>query len=402
MMKIVAAFGLAALATAIVLDARTPAMASTSIDACVDRLRVSAINAGVSRSVANEALGIVAYDERAVKFSRAQPEFKTPLWDYIAFLVDRKRIADGQRMLERHSATLDRIEETYRVDRHVVVAIWGVESDFGQVEGGFHVPHALANVICSGRRAKFFQRELNTILGLVTRGDVALADLSGSWAGAFGQTQFMPSTYKALAVDFDGDGRRDLVNSVPDALASTANFLKDAGWRDTRPWGYEVTVPSGFSGPTGRTERAEMATWRKRGLRKVDGSALPSAGSAALIRPAGKGGPSFLVTRNFDALYRYNVAISYALAIGHLADRLGGGEAFVTAWPTDDAGLSRAQRLDLQKLLIAAGYDIGDADGKIGPMTRGGIRAAEEDKGLPVTGRAGQKIYRTLGGQLSE
>lgn len=294
-------------AAVLVALSAVPASAAT-LDACVAGLRAQAAKAGVSRAVADQALGKVAFDEKAVRFSRTQPETKTAIWDYMAFLVDPPRIADGLAMLKRHDRTLRAVEKAYGVDRHVIAALWGIESDYGRFRGDFFVPHALANVICAGRKASFFTNELNKALGLVTRGDIKLDDLTGSWAGAFGQTQFLPSTYVRLAVDFDGDGRRDLVNSVPDALASAANYLRNAGWRPGQPWGYEVKVPKGYRGPTGRKARASLATWAGRGVTRIDGSKLSGDGAVGLIRPAGAAGPSFLVFGNFTALYSYNAA----------------------------------------------------------------------------------------------
>jgi lytic murein transglycosylase len=301
-------------------------------------------------------------------------------------------------MLKRHDRTLRAVEKTYGVDRYVIAALWGIESDYGRFKGDFFLPHALANVICAGRKPAFFTNELIKALGLVTRGDLKLDDLTGSWAGAFGQTQFLPSTYARLAVDFDRDGRRDLVNSVPDALASAANYLKKAGWRTGVPWGYEVRLPTGYRGPSGRSNRALITAWAGRGVTRIDGAKLTGRGTASLIRPAGAG-PAFLVFANFTALYSYNAAESYALAIGHLSDRLKGRGPLVAPWPTDDPGLTRAQRTQLQRLLIAAGYDIGEADGRIGPITVKAIRQAEEKLGMTVTGRPGTKIFRALGGK---
>lgn len=387
------------LAAALAVVALAPAPAAASLETCLPQLRAAALKAGVSQRTVDAALANVAYDEKAVRFSTSQPEYQTPIWDYLAFLVDKERIADGRKMLERHARVLERVEKTYGIDRHIVVAVWGVESDYGQFRGDFHVPHALANVACTGRRASYFRSELIEILKIVDRGDVRLADLHGSWAGAFGQTQFMPSTYRRLAVDFDGDGRKDLVNSVPDALASTANYLKNAGWVAGMPWGYEVKLPAGYRGPSGRKAKVAVSDWGKRGIRHLDGGELAGTAQAGLLLPAGAQGPAFLVFSNFDAIYTYNVAESYALAISHLADRLMGGGPFQVAWPTSDPGLSRKERLELQKLLLRAGYDIGEADGRVGAATRAGISQAEARLGLPVTGRPGQRIYRALGGR---
>jgi len=385
------------LAAAVMVFTFQPATAS--LNSCVAGLKRAAIKAGVSRAVANLALANVKFDEKVARFSRRQPEKITYIWDYMAFLVDAKRIRDGKAMMKKYSSTLRAVEKRYGVDRYFVTALWGIESDYGKFRGDFFTPHSLANLVCGGnRRAKLFKRELIIALQLVSRGDIKLSDLKGSWAGAFGQTQFMPSTYKRLAVDFDKNGRRDLVNSVPDALASTANFLKKAGWRSGQTWGYEVKIPKNYRGRSGRKRRASLTTWRKRGLVRINGKKLSGKRRAGLILPAGKKGPAFLVFRNFDAIYSYNVAISYALSISLLSDRLRGRKPFVKPWPTNDPGLSRKQRLHLQKLLNKNGFNVGEADGRIGPATRAGIKKAQRKYGLKVDGRPGTRIYRRLGG----
>jgi len=385
------------LAAAVMVFTYQPA--SASLKSCVAGLKRAAIKAGVSRDVANLALANVKYDEKVARFSRRQPEKITYIWDYMAFLVDAKRIRDGKAMLKKYSRTLKAVEKKYGVNRYFVTALWGVESDYGKFRGDFFTPHSLANLVCGGnRRAKLFKRELIIALQLVSRGDIKLSDLKGSWAGAFGQTQFMPSTYKRLAVDFDRNGRRDLVNSVPDALASTANFLKKAGWRTGQTWGYEVRIPKNYRGRWGRKRKASLTTWRKRGLVRINGKRLSGKRRAGLILPAGKKGPAFLVFRNFNAIYSYNVAISYALSISHLSDRLRGRKPFVKPWPTNDPGLTRKQRLHLQKLLNKNGFNVGEADGRIGPATRAGIKKAQRKYGLKVDGRPGTRIYRRLGG----
>ncbi len=375
------------------------AASALALEACVSDIRREAVAAGVPQKLADQALGGVKYDEKAVRFSRTQPEYKTEIWDYMAFLVDAERIRDGRALMKRHQTLLAQVQKRVGVDRHIVAALWGVETDYGRKKGDFFIPHALANVVClSGRRASYFKGELITALKIVAAGDLHLKDLHGSWAGAFGQTQFMPSTYRRLAVDFDGNGRKDLVNSEADALASAANYLKKAGWNNRLPWGFEVHLPKGYNGPSGRKKRASLSTWAKRGITHIDGTPVQGAYSAGLLLPAGRNGPAFLVTKNFDALYSYNVAESYALAIGHLSDRLRGHGPLEAKWPTDDPGLSRAQRLDLQKRLLLNGYNIGKADGLIGPVTQDAIRKAEIRLGMEPTGRPGTKIYRALGG----
>ncbi len=378
----------------------TDPAAATEFSSCVDSLKTAAIASGVSPSLAAEALNVPEPDETVLRVSKVQPEFKTPIWDYLGFLVDEQRVEDGQAKMRAHDQVLRAAEQRFGVDRHVIAAVWGVETDYGNLTGRNFLPHALATLACRGeRRTDFWRGELIAALNLVERGDLALEELYGSWAGAFGQTQFIPSTYERLAVDFDGDGRRDLVRSVPDALGSTANYLNRGGWRTGEPWMIEVKVPLGYTGPAGRDNKAELSTWTQRGVVRADGAPLSGSGQAGLLLPAGPQGPGFLVFRNFDAIYSYNRAESYALAISHLADRLAGYPPFRTPWPTDDPGLSRAERLQLQKLLLARGYDIGEPDGQIGPVTRSAIAEAEQSLGMPPTGRAGKKIYRALGGE---
>ncbi|HSM40066.1 MAG TPA: lytic murein transglycosylase [Afifellaceae bacterium] len=372
--------------------------ASASLESCVAGLRNQAVRAGVGKSVVQAALGNVKFDEKAVRFSRTQPEYETPIWDYMSFLVDEDRIATGRAMMKKHDRTLRAVEKAYGVDRYVIAALWGIESNYGQEQGDFFIPHSLANVICAGKRPKFFTGQLIAALKFVERGDLKLDDLYGSWAGAFGQTQFIPTTYQSLAVDFDRNGRRDLVHSVPDALGSTANYLKKNGWRRGQGWGFEVRLPRGYKGPSGRKARASLSTWAKRGVVGIDGKKPGGKATAGLLLPAGKSGPALLVTHNFNVIRTYNSHDAYALAISHLSDRLRGGKPIHAAWPTSDPGLTRSQRLQLQILLLRAGYDIGEADGKIGPATRAAIKKAEAQFGLPVTGRPGMKIYRALGG----
>jgi lytic murein transglycosylase len=255
---------------------------------------------------------------------------------------------------------------------------------------------SLATTACIGRRQAYFRGELMAALRILQNGDVPPEALTGSWAGAFGQTQFMPSTFLRLAVDLDGDGRRDIVGSVPDALGSAANILRHAGWASGDPWGDEVRMPENYRGPLGRRARRTLEEWSGLAIRKVDGGALTGSGRAALFLPSGREGPAFLVFRNFEAIRSYNPSDSYALAIAHLSDRLRGGGPFQSAWPTDDPGLSRADRRELQELLTAHGYDLGKPDGIIGSRTRAAIEAFQESAGLPVDGRPGQRVLGAL------
>jgi lytic murein transglycosylase len=254
---------------------------------------------------------------------------------------------------------------------------------------------SLSTLACLGERASYFRGELMAALKIIANGDVAADRLNGSWAGAFGQTQFMPSTFLRLAVDLDGDGRRDIVDSAPDALGSTANYLHKSGWRPGLAWGFEVKLPQNYSGPSGRRNKAAMSAWAARGLTRVDGRAL-GEGEAGLLAPAGFNGPAFLVTSNFEAIYSYNASESYALAIAYLSDRLAGGGPFTTPWPTDNPGLSRAERRELQKLLISRGYDVGEPDGAVGKKTKDAIADFESKNGLDRDGRPSLKVIEAL------
>ncbi len=379
-----------------------PAWAQAPADeftTCLNTLRAPARAVGVSDASFTQYTQGLVPDMSVIDKLNYQPEFRTAIWDYLAGLVDDQRVAEGKAMLALHADVLARVNERFGVDPATVVAVWGVESNFGQTFGKSPLVQSLGTLSCFGRRQAYFRTEFYATLRILQAGHITADRLVGSWAGAFGHTQFMPSTFERLAVDFDGDGRADLMDSTPDALASTANFLAKAGWQSGQPWGFEVKLPSGFntSGEGRRTKRT-MADWAGRGLRLVDGSPLPASGSAGLLTPAGPQGPAFLVLRNFDAIYSYNAAESYGLAIAHLADRLRGGGRFVTPWPTDDPGLSRAERREVQSLLIARGHDIGEVDGMLGDKSRVAIRAEQERLGQEVNGRAGQKLLKTLRG----
>lgn len=377
--------------------AEPPAYDTAAYARCVDRLARDASAAGISQATFDAHVRPVTPDTSVLALLDYQPEFRTPIWDYLAGLVDEERVADGKAMLEEHATTLARVEEVYGVDPETVVAVWGVESDFGSTFGKRPLLESLTTLSCMGRRQDFFRGELLATLRILQDGDVRPEGLVGSWAGAFGHTQFMPSTYRRIAVDFDGDGRRDLVGSILDALASTANYLKRSGWRTGQPWGHEVRLPAGFdTGVSGRTSRRPVSYWTSRGIKRIDGGALPGYDRSALVLPAGREGPAWLVYRNFDAIYSYNAAESYAFAIALLSDRLRGKEGPVASWPTDDPGLSRKGRRELQRLLIARGHDIGEVDGIIGSASREAIRAEQARLGLPVDGRAGQKLLRAL------
>jgi len=390
-------------ATALVSSLAVPSLLATparaDFQSCLQGLRAKAAAAGVSQQTINAATRDLSFDPDIIAAEDAQPEFKTAIWDYLAGLVDDERVAEGRANMHKWGQALHTASTRYGVDASTIVAVWGVESNFGQNFGKRPIVASLATVSCGGRRQGYFSGEFVAALKILDAGDVDPRQFTGSWAGAFGHTQFMPSTFLRIAVDLDGDGRRDLIGSVPDALGSTANYLHKSGWMPGVPWGFEVRLPDGYRGPSGRTHREAMGTWAARGITRIDGSAL-GGGTAALLLPAGADGPAFLVTRNFDAIYSYNAAESYALAIALLSDRLRGLGGLRTPWPTNDPGLSRAQRRELQALLMRRGYDLdGKADGVIGSKTHAAIVDFQRSAGLTPSGRASASVLGALQGR---
>jgi lytic murein transglycosylase len=372
--------------------------ASSDLQECFSHLKAKAELAGVSNQTFVMATNEFEPDLSVLKKLDYQPEFKTPIWDYITSLVDENRIDDGLLMLQQHKNILEKVRQSYGVDPYTVVAVWGVESNYGKNFGKYSLIKSLGTLSCYGRRQNYFRSEFLSTLKILQKGDIKSEDLKGSWAGAFGHTQFMPSTFEKIAVDFDKDGRRDLINSIPDALASTANFLHEANWDDSIGWGYEVKLPSDFN-PNGesRRKKRDVKEWISRGVRLAGGKPLPqNMEKTGLIMPAGINGPTFLVNKNFDSIYRYNAAESYALAIVHLSDRLRGKSSFITPWPTDDLGLNRLERIELQNILLAKGYKIGEIDGVLGEASRIAIKEEQAKLGYEITGRAGQKLLSQL------
>ena len=374
----------------------------TGFQSCIANLKNSALAAGVSSTTYDRYTQNLTPDYSVIEKLNYQPEFSTPIWDYLSGLVDDERVAAGKQKLAQHHDVLSRASAVYGVPVETIVAVWGVESNFGDISGKYPLLQALGTLSCEGRRQSYFRGEFFATMRILQRGDLREDQLKGSWAGAFGHTQFMPTTYEELAIDFDGDGRRDLVSSTSDALASTANFLKKRGWQTGQPWGFEVTIPADMSiSGESRRNKKSLSSWVDRGLVRADGSPIIQGGlsgssQAGLMSPAGSSGPMFLVFKNFDAIYSYNAAESYALAIAHLSDRLQGKPVFSKTWPTADAGTSRAERREIQYFLIKRGYDIGDADGLIGDKTRKGIIQEQNRLGLNPTGRAGQQILRAF------
>jgi lytic murein transglycosylase len=390
-------FLLAASALAALL-ASSPARAD--FQSCLGELKAAAEAKGVSSAVVDAATKNITFNPDVLEFEKEQPEFVTPIWDYIAGLVDDERIADGRAAMQHWAQWLDVAERRYGVPASVIAAVWGVESNFGKNFGTRPILQSLASLACSASwRPDYYRREFLAAMQIVGEGDADPANFVGSWAGAFGHTQFMPSTFLRLAVDLDGDGRRDVINSVPDALGSTANYLHHSGWIAGLPWGFEVKIPANYAGPSGRRAREPMSAWAARGITHIDGSPLSGEEDVGLFLPAGPRGPAFLVTRNFDAIYSYNAAESYALAIALLSDRLRGRGPIVTPWPTNDPGLSRAGRREVQTLLIQRGYDLdGKIDGVLGKKTQAAIADFQAHAGLKPDGRASQSVLTALRG----
>ncbi|MBH0007632.1 lytic murein transglycosylase [Psychrobacter sp. SWN149] len=400
------AVGFSLASTAQAAQPPAPDLSNSELQQCLDGLKNSSKFRDVDSFTFNNYRPSQP-DPSVIQSLNYQPEFQKDVWDYLSSLVDKERVEDGVRAKRQWGDTLRQIESRYGVKAEHVLGVWGVESNFGQTLGKKPLFESLATLSCFDRRQSYFQGEYANALKIVQNGDIAPNDMTGSWAGAFGQTQFMPSTFLELAVDFDGDGRRDLVNSVPDALASTANFLDNRGYRTGEPWGYEVKLPDGFWAASDRKNKKSMSYWSNQGLTLANGGSLPSdLSSAGLLLPAGIEGPAFLVGKNFDTFYSYNASENYALAIAHLSDLITREDSsktdFVTAWPTDDPGISRQQSKEIQQALLNAGYDIGGVDGIIGDNTRTAIQQYQSSKGIfPADGRAGQKFYRAIVGNAA-
>nr|WP_156802093.1 lytic murein transglycosylase [Moraxella boevrei] len=377
-----------------------PNLSNAQFQQCLSGLKNSGKFNGVSSSTF-EQYRPSEPDPSVIVSLNYQPEFQKEVWDYLAGLVDEERVQDGIQAKNRLQSTLSRIEQRYGVRAGDVLGVWGVESNFGKQLGKKDLFQSLATLSCFDRRQSYFRGEYASALKIVQNGDIRAEDMTGSWAGAFGQTQFMPSTFLRLAVDFDGDGRKDLVNSEADALASTANFLVKSGYRSGEPWGFEVKLPSGFWGESNRKNKQSISYWRNQGITLANGQPLPNTlSSAGLLLPAGKHGPAFLVGKNFDAFYSYNASENYALAIAHLSEMIRQNRTqnvgFATPWPTDDAGISRREAREIQQALINRGYNIGAVDGMIGDNTRRAIQDFQRSQGVNPDGRAGQKLHRML------
>jgi membrane-bound lytic murein transglycosylase B len=371
--------------------------AHADFDAFVRSLWPQAAARGVSRAMFVRAFQGVTPDPSVVAKLHAQPEFQQTTEQYLAKRVSDLRVAKGRAMAVQWAPTLTAIERVFGVDRRIVLSIWGNESNFGGYLGGHSVIRALATLAYEGPRRGYFRSELLSALIILQGGNTVPEAMVGSWAGAMGHPQFMPSNFYRDAVDFTGDGRRDIWNSVPDALASIANFLKNRGWQPGQTWGYEVTLPAGFDfARARRLGTAHIATWERLGIRRVRGQRFPRPGDrAALFLPAGGHGPAFLTLHNFQVLKRYNNSSNYALAVGYLADRIAGGQPFATPWPPEQA-LTRTQRIEMQQRLIAAGLLDGPADGIIGAKTQAAIHAYQQRHRLMADGHPSVALLRAM------
>jgi lytic murein transglycosylase len=348
---------------------------------------------GISRATFDEAFRGVQADPKIVALTRKQSEFVRPIWEYIDGSISGQRLERGRQMAGEWSKTLASVERTYGVPRSVVLGVWGMETNFGSFTGSIYTVQALATLAYTGYRGEFFKDELITALQILDGEHIDRDKMRGSWAGAMGQTQFMPSSFMKYAVDGNGDGIRDIWSSVPDALASTANYLRQHGWKPGLPWGFEVTLPKGFDY---RNVDHGFSRWAALGIRRVDGKALPKAGEANLFLPGGASGPAFLVTENYNVIKAYNSSDAYAMGVAHLGDRLLGGASIQGAWPRNEPSLDKDERHEVQNLLSDLGYYKGETDGKLGSKTREALWNFQLRRGLTPDGYADVAALKAL------
>lgn len=370
----------------------------SGLQAWLAEFRSRALTAGLAATDLEQALASITFLPEVVDKDRRQDEFTRAIWDYMDRAVSDDRIALGRKALKKHAALLDQIEKTYGVDPAYVVAIWGLESSYGAVRGDIPTLSALATLAYDGRRGAYFEGELLQTLRMLQSGDATLSDLKGSWAGAMGHTQFMPTSFWTIAVDFDGDGRRNLWSEDPsDALASTAAYLQKSRWKAGEDWGFEVVVPEGFDWElAGDRTQKPMAFWMSKGITRADGGAVPADRWSSLLLPAGYRGPALMVFDNFGAVETYNLADAYVIAVCHLADRLRGGGPFQHPWPRDLRVLSLAERMELQQRLTVAGFSTAGVDGRIGPRTLNAIKAYQRAQGRVADGFASTELLDLL------
>lgn len=368
------------------------------------QLRMQALSEGISPLLFEQALAGLTPDPQVIAADQSQPEFSRPVWEYLESAVSSWRVARGKALLAEHAKTLNAIESRYNVEPSILVAVWGMESGFGQNIGSKNVIRSLATLAYEGRRNAFWRGQLLAALHILQEGDISPSAMLGSWAGAMGQTQFMPTTYRQYAVDFDGNGRRDIWNSSTDALASAANYLSLSGWQHGLPWGFEVQLPvQGFDYAIADGQvRKTLAQWQALGVRPRDKISMRKLGQlqATLFLPSGHQGPAYLLLDNFRSILKYNNSSSYALAIGLLSNALQGEYRAPAAWPKHERMLSRQERVELQTLLNQLGFDSGNPDGIIGIHSRQAVRSFQQWQSLPADGypNAGllEKVRQTI------
>jgi len=375
--------------------------AAANFPNCVAAMGPDASRRNISQANFERFTAGLEPDLRIMDLMDSQPEFTKSIWDYLDILVNDARLARGREILAKYKSQFDAAEKTYGVDRYAIAAIWGIESNYSTQMGDRSVLQSTATLACVGRRQTYFKDEFLTALEILNRGDLRPEQLRGSWAGAFGPTQFMPTAFKRYAVDGDGDGRRDVVDNPADLIASTANNLKKDGWQAGQSWGYEVVLPQGLNFMLAdRAKAMSLTQWDQIGVKRADGKPFPNpADKAYLLAPAGAEGPGFLMLQNFRVIMKYNPAEAYALAIGHFADRLRGGPPFVQPWPRQERVLSRAERLELQQLLAQRGFYKGTPDGQLGGLTREALRGFQASIGAPADGFASADVLDRLRGR---
>lgn len=364
----------------------------------IEAFKLRAQVVGISEKVLDRAFRGVRYDANVIKRDRNQSEFSKTIWDYLDSAASDLRVKNGRAALRKNQSKLDAIEAKYGVDKDVVVAIWGLESAYGTFRGSNNVVQSLATLAFDGRRGKFFQAQLVAALRILQNGDTTPANMTGSWAGAMGHTQFIPTSYLVYAVDFTGDGRRDIWSDDPsDALASTASYLAQFGWVKGQPWGVEVTIPKGFDYLlANRNITKAPGEWAELGVVGVDGSAVPDYGAGSILLPAGWQGAAFMIFKNFEVIEEYNTADAYVIGVGHLSDRISGGRPIQSRWPRGDRALKLDERLELQRLLTAKGFSTLGIDGKIGPKTVAAVRAYQLANGMVPDGYPAPSFLKTL------
>jgi membrane-bound lytic murein transglycosylase B len=354
----------------------------------LSEMRLASQKQGIREATFNAATAGLAPLPAITAANENQPEFSRPVWAYLDSAVSARRLKDGQFRLTQYRSTLDGIAESTGVPREILVAIWGMESDFGSGQGGYNLFAALATLGYEGPRQQFGRDEFLAALRILQEQRYEVSEMRSSWAGAFGQTQFTPTTFLKYAADGDGDGRINLWASVPDALASAANLLTSQGWKKNEAWGYEVTLPKNFAYEDADVDMAlPVSEWRRRGVRTISGAALPPyAAQASIYLPAGAKGPAFLLLPNFSVILKYNNAASYALAVASLADRIAGRPGVKGTWPRKERLLSRDERMEFQRRLAAAGFDPGTPDGVLGRRTRAETRNYQKAHGMIADG----------------